>query len=403
MSTFAGYLHMSIFDALWRFDTTFGMSRNWQRQRLLSGDSFNSFTTSQWLLDLEFGARYDRGYTRIEPFINGRILNLTEPRKAEKYLTTKSYTTVNKYYNGKLEIRSKDNNPHPLTFVDIPEAESSVKNTAPEEAEQVAEYVRQNRDKQIGIITPFANQKALIEETLRGEGINDIQCGTVHAFQGDEKDVILFSLGLSDTTKQATYEWLKNNRELINVATSRARDELVVFGSDKNLSRLHDESDDDDLFELVTYIKENGESKVTQRTAASRALGIKPYSTETEAAFMETLNHAIDVLQPSGQRYTVHKEVPVSQVFADNISYEGLFYTGRFDFVVYERRAKRELPVLALELDGKEHFTDEVVKERDRQKNQICRDHNFELIRVENTYSRRYHYIKDILINYFAS
>ncbi len=308
-----------------------------------------------------------------------------------------------KYYNGKLEIRSKDNNPHPLTFVDIPEAESSVKNTAPEEAEQVAEYVRQNRDKQIGIITPFANQKALIEETLRGEGINDVQCGTVHAFQGDEKDVILFSLGLSDTTKQATYEWLKNNRELINVATSRARDELVVFGSDKNLSRLHDESDDDDLFELVTYIKENGESKVTQRTAASRALGIKPYSTETEAAFMETLNHAIDVLQPSGQRYTVHKEVPVSQVFADNISYEGLFYTGRFDFVVYERRAKRELPVLALELDGKEHFTDEVVKERDRQKNQICRDHNFELIRVENTYSRRYHYIKDILIKYFAS
>ena len=92
MSTFAGYLHMSIFDALWRFDTTFGMSRNWQRQRLLSGDSFNSFTTSQWLLDLEFGARYDRGYTRIEPFINGRILNLTEPSKAEKYLTTKSYT-----------------------------------------------------------------------------------------------------------------------------------------------------------------------------------------------------------------------------------------------------------------------------------------------------------------------
>ena len=79
----------------------------------------------------------------------------------------------------------------------------------------------------------------------------------MHAFQGDEKDVILFSLGLSDTTKQATYEWLKNNRELINVATSRARDELVVFGSDKNLSRLHDESDDDDLFELRLRYENN--------------------------------------------------------------------------------------------------------------------------------------------------
>ena len=42
-------------------------------------------------------------------------------------------------------------------------------------------------------------------------------------------------------------------------------------------------------------------------------------------------------------------------------------------------------------------------RERDRKKNQICKEHNFGLIRVENTYARRYHYIKDILIKYFAS
>ena len=71
--------------------------------------------------------------------------------------------------------------------------------------------------------------------------------------------------------------------------------------------------------------------------------------------------------------------------------------------MVYERFARVELPVLAIELDGKEHIEDEVVRARDRIKNQICRDHNFELIRVENTYARRYHYIKDILIKYFAS
>ena len=58
-------------------------------------------------------------------------------------------------------------------------------------------------------------------------------CGTVHAFQGDEKDVILFSLGLSNTTKVTTYDWLKNNRELLNVATSRARKKLIVLGSEK--------------------------------------------------------------------------------------------------------------------------------------------------------------------------
>lgn len=154
----------------------------------------------------------------------------------------------------------------------------------------------------------------------------------------------------------------------------------------------------------MEYIRSNGTSKVTQRTAMSRALGIKPYSSETEAVFMENLNHAIDNIVPSGNRYTIRKEVPVSQVFRNNTSYASLFYTGRFDFVVYERTVGRtELPVLAIELDGREHFEDWVVRERDRQKNAICRDHGFELIRVENTYARRYHYIKDILIRYFTA
>ena len=290
-----------------------------------------------------------------------------------------------KYYNNRLHIKTYDTNPHPLTFVDVRESQSSIKNTAPGEAAEILHYVEQNPGKKIGIITPFVNQKTLINDELNNAGIQNAYCGTVHAFQGDEKDIILFSLGISDSTKNKTYGWLKNNRELINVATSRAREKLVVFGSGENLRRLHAASDEDDLYELIEYIKSNGESEVSQKTISSRALGIKPYSTETETAFLETLSHAIDVLQPSNSRYAVHKEVPVSQVFQDNTSYANLFYTGRFDFVVYEKTGGLEIPVLAIELDGKEHLDDEVVRIRDRQKNQICRDHQFELIRVKNT------------------
>lgn len=50
------------------------------------------------------------------------------------------------------------------------------------------------------------------------------------------------------------------------------------------------------------------------------------------------------------------------------MTYDDLFYMGRFDFVVYEKQGKKELPVLAIELDGKEHFEDAVVQERDRKK-----------------------------------
>ena len=59
------------------------------------------------------------------------------------------------------------------------------------------------------------------------------------------------------------------------------------------------------------------------------------------------------------------------------------------------------MPILAIELDGREHRDDSAVQRRDRKKDQICREHGFELIRVENSYARRYNYIKSILINYF--
>ena len=80
----------------------------------------------------------------------------------------------------------------------------------------------------------------------------------------------------------------------------------------------------------------------------------------------------------------------------ENESYNDLFYSGRFDFVVYEKAGDQEIPLLAIELDGKEHFENEIVKNRDKKKNEICREHDLQLIRVENSYARRYNYMKEI-------
>lgn len=186
--------------------------------------------------------------------------------------------------------------------------------------------------------------------------------------------------------------------------TVRAREQLVILSNMAQLDRLHSGSDgDDDLYELVQYTRTQGESQVSEKPANSRALGIKPYSTRTESAFLENLNHALDNALLGGSRCGVHKEVPISQVFADDAPGRDLFYTGRFDFVVYQKQGREELPLLAIELDGLEHHSDPAVQARDRQKDAICREHGFELIRVENSYARRYHYIKDILIAYFKN
>lgn len=61
----------------------------------------------------------------------------------------------------------------------------------------------------------------------------------------------MFSTAITDQTQAGTYEWLKNNKELIHVGTSRAKDKLIVLSGRKNLERLHQTDGEDDLYELV--------------------------------------------------------------------------------------------------------------------------------------------------------
>ncbi|MBO5342358.1 MAG: DUF2726 domain-containing protein [Lachnospiraceae bacterium] len=307
-----------------------------------------------------------------------------------------------KYYNSRLKVYSNSQEQNPLVHIDIKNGKVYVKNTAPEEVEAIVEYASHNKDKTIGIITPFVNQKKLIEDALHREKLNNVVCGTVHAFQGDEKDVVLFSTAITEQTHLGTYEWLKNNKELINVATSRAKEKLIVLADLQNVNRLHIKDSDDDLYELIEYVRKNGQSQVTQKRANSRALGVKPFSTATEEAFLKNLTHALGNIWLTQSKYTIQKEVAISQVFRDNISGSDLFYMGRFDFVVYEKQGDMDIPVLAIELDGKEHYNDEVVKLRDQKKNEICKAHNLQIIRVENSYARRYNHIKEILMSYFS-
>ncbi|MBR5033258.1 MAG: AAA family ATPase [Treponema sp.] len=312
-----------------------------------------------------------------------------------------------KYYNNQLYVKSKVYEEAPLVFCDVTDTYSADKNTSPKEVDEIIQYIREHPDQNIGIITPFKNQKDLIDSRLKEEKISNVACGTVHAFQGDEKDVILFSLALTDKTGEKTYEWLKNNRELINVAVSRAKKKLIIVSNKKELNRLHKSGGDqdiDDLYDLANYVQTNGEYKVTPRETSSRALGIKPYSSETEDAFLTTLNHAISTLIEDDSIYSVKREVQTSHLFDKLPSDCDFFFKASIDFVIYKKGFRgKELPVLGIELDGPEHKDDPKVIARDEKKKQICKEHGFELIHVDNTYARRYNFIKDILSGFFKS
>lgn len=93
-------------------------------------------------------------------------------------------------------------------------------------------------DGSIGVTTPFHLQAEIITKALERDAElrnhlelhNKILIDTVHKFQGDERDVIIFSPVVSDGAKSQSLMFLKSTGNLFNVAITRARALLVTVG-----------------------------------------------------------------------------------------------------------------------------------------------------------------------------
>ncbi|ONM48194.1 caspase, EACC1-associated type [Nocardia donostiensis] len=93
-------------------------------------------------------------------------------------------------------------------------------------SELIGDLVR-NGVRDLGVITPYRDQATALSRALKGFGIG---VGTVHAFQGGEHDVIIFSLVASDGMPTESIGWLDRQPNLWNVAITRARKRLYVVG-----------------------------------------------------------------------------------------------------------------------------------------------------------------------------
>lgn len=304
-----------------------------------------------------------------------------------------------KYYHGRLKLKAVSNENNPLIFVDTSKedvkAPTNVRNVSEIEAEYICQFIKENKKLNVGIITPFVHQKDCIEYTLEQRGIKDITVGTVHAFQGDQKDVIIFSTAITNNTCQTTYEWLKNNRELINVAVSRAKHKLIMLGNKKAIKELS--KDNDDLKELAEYVSNNGESVVTDVSISSVALGTRQISTESEKELASTINQILSVIN---KQCYIKTEVSVSSIFTEDKVDSSLFYKQKFDLVIFEKHYSKELVILAVELNGPEHYTDEEVIIRDKKKKQYCEQHNLQLLSIPRDCARDYYDIKESLLSF---
>ena len=178
-----------------------------------------------------------------------------------------------------------------LVFKEHTEEKSS-KNTNQGEAKKIIEYIQENKEyymrflqsikekdgvvleitdedyyNSIGIITPFVNQEYLLRDMV----INHIGCssdnkyeptikvGTVHKYQGSERDIIIFSSVYNKESqgKASNLFFNRDEPDMINVAVTRAKEIFVLFGNRNTLS--NSETFSGVMIKHINEYKENKE------------------------------------------------------------------------------------------------------------------------------------------------
>jgi hypothetical protein len=103
-----------------------------------------------------------------------------------------------------------------------------------EEVQKVIESVRYllkqlPSDATVGVVTPYKAHAEAVKRQL-GPNLDRVRVGTVHTFQGGERDVMVFSLVASDGMSDRSIRWVDRQLNMWNVAITRARSHLIVVG-----------------------------------------------------------------------------------------------------------------------------------------------------------------------------
>ena len=148
-----------------------------------------------------------------------------------------------KFYHNELIILSKEMDAEaPLILVNTAEGNHARGKSNQRQIDVIKnEILPRLNVKSLGIISPFRDQvNKLTSEITQELGI---EIDTVHKYQGREKDIIIITTVVDKENEFA------DNPNLLNVAVSRAKDQLYIVVSDGEKNK--------NMKDLVNYIKYN--------------------------------------------------------------------------------------------------------------------------------------------------
>ncbi len=295
-----------------------------------------------------------------------------------------------RFYENKLTLLNAA--PGYLRYIDVHSPRPDpVRNTSYAEAREIVKLIRKNGYDDVGVITPFKNQADAINALLRQEGIENVSAGTIHTLQGSEKSTIILSAAISPKTAKRTMEWIAENHELINVAVTRAKKELVFVGDKKAIDVLS-KGNPNDMSLLSNYVYENGECSVPK--LENEFYYSKDNGSEAEAEFFKTIQ---PYFKRPGSRMEIRRNVPALEALkALNPDESDFMSRYEFDVVIYvvdAMTSRRKFPLVVFEIDGGEHVAQSKTAKRDRLKEKICSKYQVKTLRIANSQVKDYELI----------
>ena len=243
------------------------------------------------------------------------------------------------------------------------------------------------------IITPFKGQSEILKEKY-----DKNRCGTIHTFQGKGEKEVYLSATLIETKECINH--LKGpynlfEKELINVAVSRAKDKFVLAADTKFFKKY-----DENMKNLIEYIEIYGE-QIPDKTVCifddlyKQIPTYKPTIKGIDNPYEEKTYKLIKQYVENDNRYKFTYKLPLAEFVTDKKFLkenpdlrEFILRNSHLDFAIYTTSINK--PIVAIEVDGGDHKK-EKQKIRDAKKEKILEYMEIPLLRVpsKNTWTEQ--------------
>jgi hypothetical protein len=141
-------------------------------------------------------------------------------------------------YGGRLQLATRSPRTTGINCVELAhvEGDRDPEGVVEPEVRWVLERLHQHfreSERSVGVISPFRAQADAIEEAVLRElplaaiEAMDLRVGTVHAFQGNERDIVIASIGLGPSASPTSWRFV-DDPPLFTVLMTRARRHLTV-------------------------------------------------------------------------------------------------------------------------------------------------------------------------------